>query len=118
MNNYLRTESNINGLVVMKAEYGQPELMTVEGAGTIAAGTRLMRDASTSKLKPYAAGATTAVAFLDYDVVATGAGDITITPLTAAVVRKSKIVGPLLAAEADLLRAQGFRIIDTVENDM
>ena len=118
MNNYVRTESNIEGLVVMKAEYGQPELMTIAGAGTIAEGTRLMRDASTNKLKPYATGATEAVAFLDYDVVATGAGDIAVTPLTAAVVRKAKIVGTLLAAEADLLRAQGFRIVDTVENDM
>jgi len=118
MSKYIRTESNIVGLVVMKPEYGPSEPLTFAGAATVLAGTRLMRDGTSKKLVPYTTGATEAVAFADYDVVAAGAGDININPLTAAVVRKANIIGTLTAQEEDLLRAQGFRVVDTVENDM
>lgn len=102
MANMAVENQNIGGIFIGKA-VRQDEKLTFTGAGTILAGTILARDSVSLKLVPYVKGGSTngngiPKAIVDYDVTATGAGDISIRAVVTAHVRKGALI---IAADGD-----------------
>jgi len=98
------TVENINtGSVIISEEIFKDELLTFAGAGTVADGTILARDSVSLKLVPFVKGGITnengiPKAVITYDVVATGAGDISVRALESGRVRKERLI---IAADGD-----------------
>lgn len=79
------------------------DLLTFAGAGTIKEGTILARDSVSKKLVPYVKGGVTnengiPKVIIDYEVVATGAGDISVRVMVEGKGSLNRIV---IAADGD-----------------
>jgi hypothetical protein len=115
------TTTNIDlSVVCLETPYTEDETFTAGGAGTTAAGTLLGRITASGKLivcdDAAVDGSQVAVAVLQYDVVAAGAGDLTIRPVLKGRVRKDKIfyenADPIVPATLDQLRTMGIIAVD------
>lgn len=91
--------------------------LTVGGAGTYAKGLVLARSTATQKWVPFvsggASGAGTPSAILVEEVVASGAGDITVSAVVEGVIYKDKLVAgsTLTNVELDMLRSFGIMAV-------
>jgi len=92
----VKTVNNLGSSILEDAEF-RDDLLTFTGADTYVDGTILARDSATLKLIAYVKGGVAngngiPKAILTYDVVATGAGDITIRAAIHGKFRKERLV--------------------------
>ena len=86
---------NHSSVFIKKAAYTD-ELLTLAGADTIAAGTILARDTSTLNMVLFVKGGTTngngtPTTVLEYEVTATGAGNVPVRVPGTGVVRQDRL---------------------------
>lgn len=80
-------------VVMLENNRYRDETVTVDAAGVLKAGTLLMRDATTQKLKPYViAEENRASAVIGFDLPVTAPGDNFTRVIVAGGVRKEKLV--------------------------
>lgn len=127
MTNPTITLNSTGSVLLRNGIVGDNELLTLAGAGTIAAGTILARDSVSKKLVLYVPDGTTnensvPKAILQYEVVATGAGDVPVRPLIGGEVCKERLVidedGDASNVDKiveDLLRQVGFAVKSVTE---
>lgn len=88
------TNVDVGQISIGKSERHQ-EVFTAGGAATYPAGTLLARNTASGKMVPWedggAGGNGVAMAVLEYDVVAAGAGDLTVSALVAGVVNGTRL---------------------------
>ena len=123
MANMTVTNLDLGSVVIEDGDY-QDELLTFAGADTILEGTILARKTTDDKLTPYvkggAGGAEIARCTLTNELVATGAGDLTVRPMTGGKINLNRTV---IHADGDatnidapvrdqLLQYAGTKIID------
>jgi hypothetical protein len=101
--------NNDLGSVIFESGEFRDELLTVGGALTMLEGTILARDTTTQKLIAFVKGGSTAgngvvVAVLTYEIVSTGAGDITMRAMVSGKVRVPRLV---IAADGDNSNVDG-----------
>lgn len=91
------TNNATNTVVIWDPIFGDNEVITFGGAGTLLAGTILARDTATLKLIPFLKGGVTngdgvPKAVIRDAVTATGAGDVPCKPIIGGRLRKDKLV--------------------------
>lgn len=115
------TTTNIDlSEVCVDEPFTADETFTAGGAQTYAAGTLLGRITASGKMlacdDAAVDGSEVAVAVLQYEVVAAGAGDITIRPVLKGTVRQDLLsydnADPIVAATLDQLRTMGIIAIN------
>lgn len=101
MSNITITNVNTDNVILRNAQHAD-DVFTAAGAGTIPSGTILARLTADQKLvvfvKGGSLGAEIPVRILTNDVVAAGAGDISIRPMISGDVKKEKLI---IAADGD-----------------
>lgn len=98
------TITNVDlGSVILQDGQFRDDLLTLAGAVTVLEGTILARDSASLKLVLYVKGGSTnengiPKAVLTYEVVSTGAGDVSIRDMVSGSVRAPRLV---IAADGD-----------------
>jgi len=96
MSNIAITNVDLGNVILEDAQFSN-ELLTFGGVATVAEGTILARDSSTSKLIPFVKGGTTNAngipkAVLTYPVTSTGAGDVAVRAMVSGSVRSGRLI--------------------------
>jgi len=92
------TITNVDlGNVILKDGEFRDDLLTFAGAATVLEGTILARDSASLKLVPFVKGGVTnengiPKAVVTYDVVAAGAGDVSIRDMVSGSVRAERLI--------------------------
>jgi hypothetical protein len=90
------TTNRTNGVRIWEPVHSD-DAVTFAGAGTLLAGTILARDSVSLQLVPFVKGGTTdgngvPVAVLDHELVAAGAGTLSIRPIVSGQIRSVQLV--------------------------
>jgi hypothetical protein len=92
----LTITNNDSGNVVLEGAVFEDELLVFGGAGTVVEGTILARVTASGKMTPYviggSLGAEIPTEVLNYDVTATGAGDVPIRGMVSGVVVEERLI--------------------------
>ncbi|RLI84238.1 MAG: hypothetical protein DRP01_08290 [Archaeoglobales archaeon] len=96
MANLTNTNNDLGSVILQDAEF-RDELLTLAGADTLLEGTILARSTASDKLVIFVKGGSTAgngvpKAVLTYQVVAAGAGDVSVRAMVGGAVRKERLV--------------------------
>ncbi len=128
MSNITITNNDLGSVLLEGGAFDfRDDTLTFTGADTYVAGTILARDSVSLKLIAFVKGGSTnengiPKTVLTYDVVATGAGDVSVSALNSGTVRKERLVVDAVgddstvdAAVIDQLRDYSIKVQDVQE---